>query len=251
METKAQLQNDPLWIRLQHLSLDHPDADFPFSKKLAEQENWTEDFTEKAIEEYKKFIYLCCTLPTGASPGETIDRVWHLHLTYTQHYWEEFCPEILHRKLHHHPSGGGKDETERHRKWFEETVKSYQEIFRQPPPEEIWQPLGKNIPAKKKLQFTGKLVLAILILPVVLYGFLNEYMGLIACFSGIAIMFIIVGIIRRYGNNANSSTNGSSGIFFFTCGGDSSCDDGGSSSGCGSSCGSSCGGGCGGCGGGD
>jgi len=30
-----------------------------------------------------------------------------MHLMYTQNYWEEFCPEILKRKLHHHPSKGG------------------------------------------------------------------------------------------------------------------------------------------------
>lgn len=75
METKLILQNDPLWKRIQHFSLDHPDADFPFSKKLAKEENWTSSFTAKAIEEYKKFVYLCCTLPNGASPSGIVDKV--------------------------------------------------------------------------------------------------------------------------------------------------------------------------------
>ncbi|WP_228446512.1 hypothetical protein [Chryseobacterium sp. 3008163] len=53
METKILLQNDSLWNRLQSFSLDTPNVDFPFSKKLAKEENWTLDFTAKAIEEYK------------------------------------------------------------------------------------------------------------------------------------------------------------------------------------------------------
>ena len=63
METKKLLQNDSLWNRLQEFLLDAPNVDFPFSKKLAKEENWSVDFTKKAIEEYKKFVYLCCTLP--------------------------------------------------------------------------------------------------------------------------------------------------------------------------------------------
>ena len=115
METKIVLQNDPLWNRLQEFSLDESSVDFPFSKKLAKEENWTETFTRKAIDEYKKFAYLCCKLPNGASPSEIIDKVWHMHLIYTQNYWEEFCPEVLQQKLHHQPSKGGENENEKHK----------------------------------------------------------------------------------------------------------------------------------------
>jgi hypothetical protein len=79
------------WTRIKDFSLDNPNVDFPFSKKLAKEENWTENFTKRAIEEYKKFVYLCCILPKGASPSEIVDKVWHMHLIYTQNYWEEFC----------------------------------------------------------------------------------------------------------------------------------------------------------------
>jgi len=79
METKLILQNDPLWKRLQNFSLDHSNADFPFSKKLTKEENWPSSFTDKAIEEYKKFVYLCCTLPDGASPSEIVDKVCNIN----------------------------------------------------------------------------------------------------------------------------------------------------------------------------
>lgn len=256
METEILLQNDPLWNRLQVFSLDNADAIFPFSGKLAKQENWTEEFTQKAIGEYKKFIYLCCTLPNGASPSEIIDKVWHLHLTYTEEYWEKFCPDVLHRKLHHHPSKGGKDETEKHRKWFEETLKSYQEIFRQAPPPEIWKPVPRNTSGKSMLQFIGKVILPVIILLAFGYAFGSSHTGVAFYFLGVIFIILLIGIIRKSGNDRKSSENGNTGsgdngFFFFTCGGTHSCDDGGNASGCGSSCGSSCNSGCGGCGGGD
>lgn len=254
METKLILQNDPLWKRLQNFSLDHPNAAFPFSKKLAKEENWTSSFTEKTIEEYKKFVYLCCTLPNGASPSEIIDKVWHMHLIYTQNYWEEFCPDILQKKLHHHPSPGGPAENEKHRSWFEETLKSYREIFEQEPPEEIWKQDLKPSNKQNKSYF-GKIALLLGSMFIIFSCTENSSGGLGIFFTLIFFFVIMVLIIKAFSNNSGSDKNntdaGGDGTFFYTCGSDSSHGDGGSSSGCSSSCGSSCGGGCGGCGGGD
>lgn len=236
MKTIILSENDPLWNRLRYFTPGHPDAEFPFSRKLAREENWTESFTQKAIEEYKKFIYLCCTLPNGASPSEIVDKVWHLHLTYTQNYWEEFCPDILQRKLHHHPSAGGRSEAEKHKSWFMETLESYRQVFGEMPPEEIW--LGKNTQKpfglfRKYLRFTA-------LLPLLLMMISCSGNGDMA-FTGIFLIFIIWIIIRSVKGNKNGDDSGGSSCFSGTCGGsDSSCS--------GHSCGSSCGG-CGGCGG--
>ncbi len=239
MKTFILLENDPLWNRLQNFTLDHPKAEFPFSRKLAKEENWTESFTQKAIEEYKKFVYLCCTLPNGASPSKIVDKVWHLHLTYTQNYWEEFCPDILQRKLHHHPSNGGRSEIEKHRNWFGETLKNYRKVFGQLPPEEIWLKKNTGISFKffkKYLHFTA-------LLPLLLTVISCSGNGNIA-FAGIFFIFIIYVIIKSLtGNNKNNGSDGNS-CFSGSCGGH---DSSGSGHSCGSSC-SSCGG-CGGCGG--
>ncbi|MGG7552234.1 hypothetical protein ACQ7CX_16625 [Chryseobacterium arthrosphaerae] len=48
METRMLLKDESLWNRIQGFSLDAPDADFPFSKKLAKEENWSLDFTRRA-----------------------------------------------------------------------------------------------------------------------------------------------------------------------------------------------------------
>lgn len=251
METKMVLQNDPLWNRLQEFSLDECAADFPFSKKLAKEENWTETFTRKAIDEYKKFVYLCCISPNGASPSEIIDKVWHMHLIYTQNYWEEFCPEVLQQKLHHQPSQGGESEKEKHKSWFAETLENYEKIFEQEPPKDIWKPV--QIPLKNKKRSPLFKIFLLLSIVFLIYSCSENNNGGWGIFFIFIMFFIfIVMIIKAFSTNNESNKDnrdsGSDGSFFYTCGSDSSHSDGGS--GCGSSCGSSCGSGCGGCGGG-
>jgi hypothetical protein len=127
-----------LWQKIATFKLDDPQAARPFSKKLAEEQKWTEDFTQRVIAEYKKFAFLCVTLPNGASPSSTVDEAWHLHLTYTDSYWNQFCPKILGTQLHHHPSKGGSGEHDKHVDWYRQTLIGYVEIFGQLPPDDIW-----------------------------------------------------------------------------------------------------------------
>ena len=126
------------WQRIAAFKLDDPQAARPFSKKLAEENKWTEHDTLRVIAEYKKFVFLCITLPNGASPSPTIDEVWHLHLTYTDSYWNQFCPHVLETPLHHHPSKGGGNETQKHEDWYRQTLIGYIETFGHIPPNDIW-----------------------------------------------------------------------------------------------------------------
>ncbi|MGE8556328.1 MAG: glycine-rich domain-containing protein [Chryseobacterium jejuense] len=236
METRMLLKDESLWNRIQGFSLDASDADFPFSKKLAKEENWSLEFTRKAIEEYKKFVYLCCILPKGASPSETVDKVWHLHLIYTQSYWEDFCPNVLKRPLHHHPSKGGFNEKLKHQNWFTDTLKSYRDIFQSEAPEDIW--LNRNNAEKTKNKSQIWKLIPFLMLILLLTSCLGEVITTISSiffsFVGIIIFGGIISSIKK----AKDKNGGNS---------DSSC--GGSSCSGGSSCGGGCGGGCSGCGG--
>lgn len=126
------------WQRIAAFKLDDEQAARPFSKKLAEEQKWTEDFTQRVIAEYKKFAFLCVTLPNGASPSPKVDEAWHLHLTYTDSYWNQFCPNILGTQLHHHPSKGGSGETQKHEDWYRQTLIGYIETFGHIPPNDIW-----------------------------------------------------------------------------------------------------------------
>lgn len=131
---------DPLWQRIDTFPMDNPAAANPFSHKLAAEQGWTKTFTWQAISEYKRFIYLCCISPTGASPSKVVDEVWHMHLTYTTDYWLRFCKNTLERDIHHYPSAGGADEDAKHSNWYSQTTELYYQTFGEYPPEHIWPP---------------------------------------------------------------------------------------------------------------
>lgn len=240
METKMIVKDESLWSRIQDFSMDAPGVDFPFSKKLAKEESWSLDFARKAIEEYKKFVYLCCILPHGASPSKIVDKVWHMHLIYTQNYWEEFCPHILKRALHHHPSKGGYAEKERHQNWFEDTLAGYRQVFQQEAPEEIWKEIKKKSKVQswlRKMTFFAPVFVLLLLFSCTDR---DSFAGLMVTGVIFGIIFILGVIASVVGDHEAADPNRK----------DKQNNDGGGSCG-GSSCsgGGGCGGGCGGCGG--
>ena len=120
--------NPELWARLDALSLDDVDAAFPFSARLARDNGWSLAFSKRVIKEYKCFCYLAMTAGHEVTPSDEVDQVWHLHLTYTRHYWGEFT-EALGANLHHGPTSGGPAEENRYRDNYEATLQSYMREF--------------------------------------------------------------------------------------------------------------------------
>ncbi|MBC9928862.1 hypothetical protein ICL07_00655 [Chitinophaga qingshengii] len=225
-------RQDPLWLRIVAFQLDDPTAALPFSRKLARENKWDATFTQRAIAEYRRFIYLCCISPTGASPSTVIDEVWHLHLLYTQNYWEEFCEKALGRKLHHHPSKGGPPEKDKHDDWFLQTLRLYKAVFGESPPTDIWYNTPR--PFRKRLRsfFFPRTLPFLLVTTLLLTGCTPG-----ETVFGILVIIFLTMVSTRKGVSGESDSSGSS------C--SSGCSSGSS---CGSSCGSGCGGGCGGCG---
>ena len=135
-----------LWSRIQQFPLDDPNATITFSRKLAAKQSWSPDYTARVVEEYRKFLFLCCISPNGASPSQAVDEAWHLHLTYTISYWTDLCKNTLNINIHHHPSQGGDEEDHKHRDWYAETLLLYESVFGTPPPDDIWPPPKKELP---------------------------------------------------------------------------------------------------------
>ena len=127
-----------LYQRIQEFSLDDRTSDFPFSRRLARENRWSPEYAERAIAEYKKFAFLAVAAGHPVTPSEDVDRVWHLHLLYTQSYWGEFCPQVLQTPLHHSPTRGGKPENRKFHDWYDRTLASYEAFFGYPPPSDIW-----------------------------------------------------------------------------------------------------------------
>lgn len=137
------MKNLELWKKIAAFSLNEEDAAFAFSQKLAKEQKWSPNFTARVICEYKKFLYLCMVLPNGASPSKIVDEAWHLHLTYTDNYWNKLCTNVLNKQLHHHPSKGGNAEIAKHENWYLTTLQGYMKEFEQVPPADIWD-IPKN-----------------------------------------------------------------------------------------------------------
>src|SRR5687767_8480368 len=131
-----------LWQRIQAYALDDPMSARPFSLRLAAENGWKPGFTQRAIEEYRRFAFLAAAAGHPVSPSDAVDQVWHLHLIYTRSYWDEFCAGVLGRPLHHHPSLGGPEESAKFARWYAQTLDSYRRLFGEDPPADLWPPPG-------------------------------------------------------------------------------------------------------------
>jgi len=132
------VQEVELFKNIQAFELDKADSCLSFSKRLARENRWTDTFTHRVIEEYKKFAFLAIVAGHPVTPSDQVDQAWHLHLTYTRSYWQEFCPKVLGKPLHHEPTRGGGDEQGKFNDWYGKTLASYERLFGYKPPEDIW-----------------------------------------------------------------------------------------------------------------
>ena len=233
-------QENPIWRKLEIFSIDPPDVQLTFEKRLARENSWSQYFASKVVSEYKKFLFLCVSQDQPCTPSEFVDHAWHLHLVYTKSYWNDLCENVLGKKLHHNPTEGGEAEQEKFHDYYNSTLDLYRQTFQTEPPPDIWPPANKRFKTwavQKKWGIT--FFLAILIIILVMTTGREEFLLL-----GILLVFRHV--------NARGKVRSGSGFqgFFSGCGsnwgGDSGGDSGASGdSGCSSGC-SGCGGGCGG-----
>jgi hypothetical protein len=126
------------WEKIQTYSLDLPHAHLNFSDRLARENGWRLEYAHRAILEYKRFMFLICNAPHPLTPSDEVDQVWHLHLLYTQSYWEDFCGQTLGKQVHHGPTKGGMDERSKFTDWYSKTLELYKTTFGHGPPEDIW-----------------------------------------------------------------------------------------------------------------
>jgi len=101
---------------------------------------WNRPFALRAIEEYRKFVFLAMVADHQVTPSDQVDQVWHLHLLFSDAYWNDFCPRVLGRPLHHHPTRGGQAERDRFHELYRATIRSYRQHFGEPSAE-FWPPV--------------------------------------------------------------------------------------------------------------
>ena len=55
------VDNSPLWQRLEAFHIGDDEAQLSFERRLARENGWTTVFAERAVLEYKRFLYLVAT----------------------------------------------------------------------------------------------------------------------------------------------------------------------------------------------
>jgi len=135
---------DSIIRQVEAFSIDKPGAPYPFSARLADEQDWTGDFAERAIKEYLRFICLAVVAGHPVTPSFVVDEVWHTHLIFTRSYWEELG-DIVGRLIHHDPGQGENGDETMFARQYQRTLESYRKFFSEPPAD-IWGPdNGKNV----------------------------------------------------------------------------------------------------------
>lgn len=212
-----------LWKQIRDFEFDSGNVQFSFLQRLARENNWSINYTRRVLLEYKKFIYLCAVSKQPITPSDAVDQAWHLHLTYTQSYWEELCQKTLKRNLHHHPTKGGKSEQEKFSGCYDATFEMYVREFHQEPPNDIWldhdtrfkQVHYKRInvanywmirkPARHVLGSIGVLLFIIPVLLLLPQSFGNNHFGMVITIA--IILYVVIQFFRGGGNNNGCSSD--------------------------------------------
>jgi len=109
-----------------------------FAHKIMKKHRLPRAFTFRAIEEYKKFVYLGVISDFVVTPSKYIDIVWHEHLLFSKGY-REFCDDVIQYQFDHQPELiTTEDQTDIFTTQYLETLDLYRQEFGMEPPENIW-----------------------------------------------------------------------------------------------------------------
>ncbi len=236
--------------KLSLMRIESEGAATTFAARLANENGWSTDYAERVLVEYRRFLFLAATSGYPVTPSDEVDQAWHLHLTYTRHYWEILCGQILGRPLHHGPTLGGTQENKRYHDQYERTVEAYTKAFGHTPPVDVWPDAKQRFGTEYRRVAIGEHWMV----PKKAGYALIPLLTLAACtpvewaaggiLAGVGLVFGTVAIAARAGDGSAKKKNGDSsgcvGMAIGGCGSSSGDCDGGASSGCGG-----CGGGCG------
>ena len=126
-------RHDQLWELISTHPMPETEDGRPFYQQLMDEHGIRRDTALAAIEEYRKFIFLCATRSDRNVPSKAVDLVWHQHMLHSRDYWDVFCKK-LGQPIHHSPGGAGQG----HLDDYKATVAAYTARFGRPP-RGIWR----------------------------------------------------------------------------------------------------------------
>lgn len=128
-----------IWEKIVARFGEHKTGKKALADKLARKHrSTTVAFWDRAISEYKKFVYLGMCQEKGVVPSYWIDLVWHEHFGFHEEY-ERFCTNVLGGKFYHRPDLLPRGENNSNDDdGFDFTVALYTLTFGEAP-EDIWR----------------------------------------------------------------------------------------------------------------
>lgn len=115
-----------------------------FWDKLKSEYGWSTSYAREAFAEYKKFVWLAKISQSRVVPSKVVDKVWHLHMTFTKSYWHDLCRDILGFELHHIPSPISKANRLLDKSGYKNTLTMYKAEFGREPSSRFWPKPVKN-----------------------------------------------------------------------------------------------------------
>ena len=252
VQSRPDYRTDPLWQALAAMRIEPEGAALTFTARLAREQSLSRRHADAVIGEYRRFLYLAATGDRPVTPSEDVDEAWHLHLTYSRHYWDELCGVILGRPLHHDPTEGGAAEQAHFFEQYAATLARYEAVFGEPPRPDVWPSPGVRFRVARPRRWPRLFAIGAASLAVTActaLGGADEGGAMMMVFGGLLVLFLgFIGIAAARGHGGPRKKDDGSG----SCGGGGTyfggSDDCGGSDGGGASCGGGggCGGGCGG-----
>jgi len=186
-----------LYLRLQSYCFDAPGGAVTFAAKLACEQGWSAAKSERVLGEYRRFLLLAMEAGHPVSPSRAVDLAWHQHLLDTRSYWQEFCPQVLGRPLHHTPSRGSEEERQRMWERYCRTLASYRAFFGEAPPADLWPAAEQPAAAPRpplRVPHRWVMLLASLLVALVLGGCKAGYQNFPFSLNGPAFGLLYLGL---------------------------------------------------------
>lgn len=102
MATLKRIKSDRnLWHRLEGYSFHERPLTQSLVDRLCAQTGHPVDVCYTLVEEYRRFMYLLGSTGDTLAPSPIVDVVWRLHIADRRAYFDDFCPRIIGRTLHH------------------------------------------------------------------------------------------------------------------------------------------------------
>lgn len=107
------------------------DTIIAYAKK---QYKWSDSYAQAVLEEYQRFMHIRA-LDFGTSPTDPIDQLWHIHILYTENYYD-YCMKKFGKFIHHSPDMSLDQKARQAR--IRKTIKIYSQLYPSILYPEIW-----------------------------------------------------------------------------------------------------------------